>query len=131
MADATQSHPIALEVRDLGKTFPRRGDGDATALAQVNFSVNRGEFVTVVGPSGCGKSTLVRILAGLEDASSGSVLVDGAPVTGPGSDRGMVFQGYTLFPWLTVLRNVMFGLSLRGIGFNAARSQALESEKRS
>ena len=126
MADESTSHGTALEVRDLGKTFPRRGGGDATALAQVNFSVNRREFVTVVGPSGCGKSTLVRILAGLEDASSGTVLVDGAPVTGPGSDRGMVFQGYTLFPWLTVLRNVMFGLSLRGIGFNAARSQALE-----
>jgi len=126
VVEATPSNPIALEVRDLGKTFPRRSGGDATALAQLNFSVHRREFVTVVGPSGCGKSTLVRILAGLEDASSGVVLVDGAPVTGPGSDRGMVFQGYTLFPWLTVLRNVMFGLRLRGIGFNAARGQALE-----
>ena len=122
----TPSNPIALEVRDLGKTFPRHGGGDATALAHLNFSVHRREFVTVVGPFGCGKSTLVRILAGLEGASSGVVLVDGAPVTGPGSDRGMVFQGYTLFPWLTVLRNVMFGLRLRGMGFNAARSQALE-----
>lgn len=116
----------ALEVRSLGKTFPRRGGGVSTALHDVAFGVNKREFVTVVGPSGCGKSTLVRILSGLEDASSGMVLVDGAPVTGPGSDRGMVFQGYTLFPWLTVLRNVMFGLRVRGVGFNAARSQALE-----
>ena len=72
----------------------------------------------VIGPSGCGKSTLARILAGLEDSTSGEVLLDGAPIHGPGPDRGMVFQGYTLFPWLTVLKNVMFGLeitqSLRG-----------------
>jgi len=115
----------ALAVAALGKTFLRNGGGIATALADVSFSVAKRGFVTVVGPSGCGKSTLVRILAGLEDATSGAVLVDGQPVHGPGRDRGMVFQGYTLFPWLTVMRNVMFGLSLNGVGRDEARSQAL------
>ncbi len=115
-----------LSVRGLGKTFPANGGGVATALADVSFRVGRREFVTVVGPSGCGKSTLVRILAGLEDETAGEVLVDGRPIHGPGRDRGMVFQGYTLFPWLTVLRNVMFGLRLNGVGHDAARSQALQ-----
>jgi NitT/TauT family transport system ATP-binding protein len=69
----------------------------------------------VIGPSGCGKSTLIRILAGLERPTSGSVNVDGEPVRGPGADRGMVFQNYTLFPWLTVKKNVMFGLKMKGV----------------
>ena len=76
--------------------------------------------------SGCGKSTLIRILAGLETASAGEVLLDGKPVSGPGPDRGMVFQGYTLFPWLTVKKNVMFGLRSRGMGFAAAEREALQ-----
>ncbi len=115
-----------LAVQGLGKTFPRNGGGHATALAEISFAVERRGFVTVVGPSGCGKSTLVRILAGLEDATAGAVLVDGQPVQGPGRDRGMVFQSYTLFPWLTVTRNVMFGLRLNGVGHDEARSQALQ-----
>ena len=118
--------PVVLEARALGKKFPRNGGGEATALADINFAVRRRDFVTVIGPSGCGKSTLVRILAGLEDATSGQVLVDHVPVDGPGRDRGMVFQGYTLFPWLTVMKNVMFGLRLQNIGNDEARSQALQ-----
>jgi NitT/TauT family transport system ATP-binding protein len=97
-----------------------------TALEDVSFQVRRREFLTVIGPSGCGKSTLIRILAGLEEHTSGEVLVDGRPVSGPGPDRGMVFQGYTLFPWLTVVRNVMFGLEMGGMGRDAARSEALQ-----
>ena len=77
---------------------------------------HRREFLCVVGPSGCGKSTLVRILAGLEEKTSGQVLLQGTPVDGPGPDRGMVFQGYTLFPWLTVKKNVMFGPEVNGHG---------------
>ena len=126
MADPDNERPVVLEAQALGKTFPRNGGGVATALADVSFAVRRRDFVTVIGPSGCGKSTLVRILAGLEDATSGAVLVDGVPVSGPGRDRGMVFQGYTLFPWLTVMRNVMFGLKLQKIGHDEARSQALQ-----
>lgn len=92
----------------------------------MSFTIHRSEFVTVIGPSGCGKSTLVRLLAGLEESSAGAVLVDGNPVDGPGCDRGMVFQGYTLFPWRTVMANVMFGLEMGGMGGDLARSEALE-----
>jgi len=99
---------VILEVRELGKTF-RTNQGEVTALRGVNLQVRRREFVCVIGPSGCGKSTLIRMLAGLENHTAGEVLVDGKPVNGPGRDRGMVFQGYTLFPWLTVKQNVMFG----------------------
>ena len=96
------------------------------ALRDINFHTHRREFLCVVGPSGCGKSTLVRILAGLEDTSAGEVLFHGKPVTGPGSDRGMVFQGYTLFPWLTVKKNVMFGLEVNGHGKSEAEREALQ-----
>ena len=104
-----QQRPVALEVKGLGKTFETAG-GTITALQDINFKTYKREFVCVIGPSGCGKSTLIRILAGLEASTSGEVLLDGEVVHGPGPDRGMVFQGYTLFPWLTVKNNVMFGL---------------------
>jgi len=112
---------VVLEVEDLGKTFGSRR-GPVEALRGLNFSVRKREFICVVGRSGCGKSTLIRILAGLETPSCGRVLVDGNPVTEPGPDRGMVFQSYTLFPWLTVKHNVMFGLQRTGVDrFNAER----------
>jgi NitT/TauT family transport system ATP-binding protein len=104
---------VILEVQHLGKTY-KTAKGEVTALKDVNFKTHRREFVCIIGPSGCGKSTLARILAGLESHTSGEVLVDGKPVNGPGRDRGMVFQGYTLFPWLSVRRNVMFGLEMNG-----------------
>ncbi len=102
---------VILETRDLGKTYAS-AQGGVTALRGVNLKVHRREFMCVIGPSGCGKSTLIRMLAGLEPHTGGQILLDGRPVTGPGRDRGMVFQGYTLFPWLTVKRNVMFGPAL-------------------
>ena len=108
-----KQRPIALEVKDLSKTFETTGE-TVTALKDINFKTHKREFVCVIGPSGCGKSTLIRILAGLESPTSGEVLLDGKAVHGPGPDRGMVFQGYTLFPWLTVKRNVMFGLLQSG-----------------
>jgi ABC-type nitrate/sulfonate/bicarbonate transport system ATPase subunit len=92
------------------------GRGQSTqALLPVDFEVRDNDFVTILGPSGCGKSTLLRIVAGLDKPSTGRVLVDGAPVTGPSAERGMVFQSYTLFPWLTVARNIAFGLRERGV----------------
>ena len=120
-----RGRPVALEVRALTKHFdtPR---GRVTALQDVSFSVHKRELMCVIGPSGCGKSTLVRILAGLETKSSGEVLVGGGSVTGPGPDRGMVFQGYTLFPWLTVKRNVMFGPLMAGKAEITAESEARE-----
>ena len=107
-----KERPVILEVRDLVKDFAMRDGGTTRALDRVSFRAHRREIMCVIGPSGCGKSTVARILAGLEDATSGEVLLDGKQVSGPGPDRGMVFQGYTLFPWLTVTRNVMFGLEL-------------------
>ena len=115
---------VILEVRNLGKQFDS-GQGKVTALRDINFKAHRRELVCVIGPSGCGKSTLIRILAGLESPSSGEVLLDHKPVTEPGPDRGMVFQGYTLFPWLTVKRNVMFGLEMQGINRATAESEAM------
>ncbi|MDF1656147.1 MAG: ABC transporter ATP-binding protein [Verrucomicrobiales bacterium] len=108
-----KERPVVLSVDDLTKVFPSR-NGDVTALKSVDFEVYRREFMCVIGPSGCGKSTLIRILAGLETETSGAVLLDGNPVAGPGPDRGMVFQSYTLFPWLTVKQNVMFGPKMAG-----------------
>lgn len=115
---------VILEVRDLGKRY-RSAQGEVEALRNINFKVHRREFVCVIGPSGCGKSTLIRILAGLDKHSSGDVLLDGKPVDGPGQDRGMVFQGYSLFPWLTVKKNVMFGPLINGRGHDTSEQDAL------
>lgn len=112
-----------LEVREVCKQFAS-AKGPVQALQDINFSVHRREFVCVIGPSGCGKSTLIRILAGLEQESSGQVLLDGKPVSKPGRDRGMVFQGYSLFPWLTVRKNVMFGLRMKGMSRYEAGTEA-------
>jgi len=112
-----------LEVRDLGKRY-RSAQGEVDALRDINFSVHRREFVCVIGPSGCGKSTLARILAGLDHHTSGEALLDGKAITGPGPDRGMVFQGYSLFPWLTVKKNVMFGPQMKGAGGDEAERDA-------
>ncbi len=116
---------VILEVKDLYKTFDSQ-QGEVTALKNINFKTHRREFVCVIGPSGCGKSTLIRILAGLETPSSGQVLLDGEPKSEPGPDRGMVFQGYTLFPWLTIKKNVMFGLQMEGKSKTTAESEALQ-----
>ncbi|MFO8025228.1 ABC transporter ATP-binding protein [Thiohalophilus sp.] len=120
-----KQRPVTLEIKNLGKVF-ETSQGKVTALKDINFKVHKREFVCVIGPSGCGKSTLIRILAGLESASSGKVLLDDRAVSGPGHDRGMVFQGYTLFPWLTVKENVMFGLQMTGAGNVAAEGEALQ-----
>lgn len=123
--DDLKQREVILDVQGLGKVF-ETSKGEITALKDINFKTHRREFVTVIGPSGCGKSTLIRILAGLESASSGQVLLDGEPVSAPGPDRGMVFQGYTLFPWLTVKKNVMFGLRNQGISPANAESEAMQ-----
>jgi NitT/TauT family transport system ATP-binding protein len=120
-----KAREVILDVRHLYKQFGS-GERVTTALKDINFRTHRREFLCVVGPSGCGKSTLVRILAGLEEQSSGEVLLQGTPVCGPGSDRGMVFQGYTLFPWLTVKKNVMFGLEVNGHDKYESEKQALQ-----
>ena len=120
-----KARDVILDVRGLNKNFVS-AQRSTVALNDINFNTHRREFLCVVGPSGCGKSTLVRILAGLEEKTSGEVRLQGKPVSGPGSDRGMVFQGYTLFPWLTVKKNVMFGLEVNGQSRYEAEQQALQ-----
>src|SRR5213592_4931816 len=104
-----------LAIAAVSRTFPGgRGHAPTVALEPTTLTVTDNDFITVLGPSGCGKSTLLRIVAGLDVPTTGRVLLDGAPVTGPGADRGMVFQSYTLFPWLTVKQNICFGLREKG-----------------
>ena len=114
---------VILEVKNLNKIY-KTAKGETVALKNVSFKTHKREFVCVIGASGCGKSTLVRILAGLESYTGGEVLLDGSPITGPGRDRGMVFQGYTLFPWRTVKQNVMFGLQMNGFSSIEAGREA-------
>ena len=103
--------PEKLEVEGLVKTFPAgRRRPAVTAIDGIDLSVSAGELVCIVGASGCGKSTLLNVIGGLEPADAGRVEVDGEAVVGPGADRGMVFQGYSLFPWKTVAENIAFGL---------------------
>lgn len=115
--------PVILTVDNLRKDFGSNGS-TRTVFDNLSFNIHRREFITVIGPSGCGKSTFIRIAAGLDDASGGQILLDGQPISGPGPDRGMVFQGYTLFPWLSVKRNVMFGLEMRGKDKSTAENEA-------
>ncbi len=103
-----------LTLKHITVTFQRRRGGEVVAVDSLDLTVHDKEFVCIVGPSGCGKSTLLRIIAGLTRPTTGEVVLDGIQVSGPGADRGMVFQSYTLFPWLTVEGNVEFGPRLRG-----------------
>ncbi|MEI7025860.1 ABC transporter ATP-binding protein [Paenibacillus sp. y28] len=111
---ASRSATAKISVKAVGKVFvTTKPKQQFQALAGISFDVQDGEFVSIVGPSGCGKSTLLRILAGLEDMSEGTIEVSGKRIDGPGADRGMVFQSYTLYPWLTVRENIEFGLTLK------------------
>jgi NitT/TauT family transport system ATP-binding protein len=104
----------AIDITDLGVVF-NAGGNVVQAVSSVTMNVKPGEFVSLIGPSGCGKSTLLNIVAGFVQPTSGSALVDGEAIKGPGSDRGVVFQQYSLFPWLTVRKNVEFGLKMKGV----------------
>ena len=110
-----------LQISSLGKSF-----GELRALHDINLAIERGEFIAVVGPSGCGKTTFLRIVAGLEPASSGKVELDGRPVTRPGGDRGFVFQTDNLLPWRTVFANAIIGREVAGRVGPAERRRTLE-----
>jgi len=110
----TEQSRGAIDIRDLGVVF-NAGGNTVQAVNSVSMDVKPGEFVSLIGPSGCGKSTLLNIVAGFVRATSGSALLDGEAIRGPGSDRGVVFQQYSLFPWLSVRKNVEFGLKMKGV----------------
>ena len=115
-----------IAVRGVGKVFPTR-KGEVRALEGADLEIAENEFVSIVGTSGCGKSTLLNILAGLDEPTTGEALVDGRPVAGPGRDRGVVFQSYTLFPWMTARQNVEF--ALRGERLSRAERRARADEQ--
>lgn len=110
MSNNTNDNDHAVTVRNIYKSY-----GDVKALRDLSLDFPRGQLTSILGPSGCGKTTLLKIIAGLLSADSGEVTVNGHPVTGPGPDRAFVFQDFALLPWASVLRNVAFGLELRGV----------------
>src|SRR6202012_3300896 len=104
-----------LRIDNVALRFASPGGTQVTALENISLDIADKEFCVIVGPSGCGKTSLLRLVAGLIEPTEGAILLDGAAISGPGKDRGMVFQSYTLFPWLSVQDNVEFGLRISGI----------------
>jgi ABC-type nitrate/sulfonate/bicarbonate transport system ATPase subunit len=113
-----------LSIEGVSRIFTGAKGQRTQALLPIDFKVKQNDFVTILGPSGCGKSTLLRIVAGLDYPTTGQVLLDGKQVEGPGADRGVVFQSYTLFPWLTIAQNIRFGLRERGMPEAAQKERA-------
>ena len=122
---AGEERSVKVKIDNVRRVFNTR-NGEMIALNGVSLDIMENEFICVVGPSGCGKSTLLNIIAGLLEPTSGAVYVDGKKVEGTGIERGVVFQQYALFPWLTVLKNVMFGLKLKGMKDDEAREVAMK-----
>ena len=122
---AGEERVTKLKIDNVKKIYQTR-KGEMTALNGVNLDIKENEFICVVGPSGCGKSTLLNIIAGLDTPTSGAVYIDGKKIEGTGTERGVVFQQYALFPWLTVLKNVMFGLKLQGKSDAEAKEIAMK-----
>src|SRR5213593_4674125 len=114
-----------LDIRHLGVRYATK-TGTVEALSDVNLAMRDGEFVVAIGASGCGKTTLLNCIAGFLPATEGTITLDGKPVTGPGADRGVVFQKHALMPWLNVIRNVEFGLRMRGVALDERRRVAME-----
>ena len=114
----TNTETVLLEFRNVSQMFVGNNNRKVQALANITFSLNNGEFIVIIGPSGCGKSTILRLAAGLDKPSCGEVLYRGEQITEPGRRRGLVFQSYSVFPWLTVQENIEFGLSNIGSRLN-------------
>lgn len=112
--ESTPTKDVQISIKNISKTF-RKDNEETIAIKDFSIDIKKGELITIVGPSGCGKTTILRIIAGLLEPTSGSILVNGKPCEGPGSDRGMVFQDFALFPWRSVRKNVEFGMEVAGI----------------
>jgi taurine transport system ATP-binding protein len=123
-----RSAKSTLAIENLSVRYATR-DGSVEALSRINLTMDNGDFVVAVGASGCGKTTLLSVMAGFLEATDGNVLLDGKPVTGPGADRGVVFQRHALMPWLSVIDNVAFGLKMRGIDRGQRHAVAREKLK--
>jgi NitT/TauT family transport system ATP-binding protein len=118
---------LSLDLIELSKTFPGKGPGEnIRVLDKIHYRIGNGRFVSIIGPSGCGKTTLLRIIASLEKASAGKVLLDGKELVQGSEEIGMVFQEYALFPWRTTLQNIEMGLEIRGISKEKRRLTAME-----
>jgi NitT/TauT family transport system ATP-binding protein len=120
----TMTRDAALEIRNITKAFDLGNGRSLTAVSEVSFAVDRNAICVLLGPSGCGKSTILRMMAGLETPTSGDIVIGGRRVEGPGRDRGMVFQAYTSFDWLSVRRNVEFGMKINGVAPEERRERA-------
>ncbi|BBH23018.1 nitrate/sulfonate/bicarbonate ABC transporter ATP-binding protein [Paenibacillus baekrokdamisoli] len=118
-----------IQIQGVSKTFKQRDGGQFTAIEDISITIRKGEFLSILGPSGCGKSTLLNLVAGLEQVETGTVEVLGRKITAPGPDRIVVFQEHALFPWLTVLDNVAFGLKQRGVRKKERHALAMEQIK--
>lgn len=121
-----RSDPHFIRISGVYKAFPARDGGELSVLNDIDLAITENEFVSLVGRSGCGKTTLLNIVAGLEDATRGSVEIAGKPVTGPGQGQGVVFQQHALFPWLTAVENVAFGFRNAGLSKQDRRARGME-----
>ncbi|WP_323254480.1 ABC transporter ATP-binding protein [Spirulina sp. CCNP1310] len=135
---ATMSASAPLSIQGVSKTYygqrdwfsrmTRKATLDYTALEDINLDIEANTFVSIIGPSGCGKSTLLNIIAGLSEPTTGTVLINGVPITGPGPDRGVVFQNYALMPWMTVLDNIRFAIETVNPKLSVTRQKAIARE---
>lgn len=121
---AGQERNIKVKIDGVRRVFNTR-NGEMVALNGIDLDIMENEFICVVGPSGCGKSTLLNLIAGLDQPTSGAIYCNGKEVTGTGTERGVVFQQYALFPWLTVRKNIMFALEMRGVKKDVAKEEAM------
>ncbi len=122
---AAGSSDTQISIKNLGKTY-RTDDSETVAIQDFSLDIKKGELISIVGPSGCGKTTLLRMIAGLLDPTSGSILIDGRECSGTGPDRGMVFQDYALFPWRSVRKNIEFGLEIAGVAKDERKARSDE-----
>ena len=118
---------MAIEVKNINKSFESMTNEDLVVLKDINLHIDDGEFVCFLGPSGCGKTTLLRLIAGLDQPTSGEIVADGEVVEKPSGDRTVIFQQYSLFPWFTVLENVVFGLQMTK---NGTKKEYIEAAER-